>query len=518
MPILVSCPCGKTYNVRDEFAGQELRCSLCGCVFIVPRSAPLPIAPAPQPPAESFSWSSLPLQPRPRSSKAPLVIACFLVCLLAGGSLAILLNLEALEELINPKADRQARGEPAPDEDKQAEKAESRKPKSEEDDRPKPPPEKKPEERPEPNPPEQKPEPKPPEPQPASKHPPFAGHGSPILRVAFSADGRLTLSASGGIAEDGDRKLPAADSSLRTWDAATGQLQKHLKNFPDGIATAAFSPDGRYALVAAAGQRVDGMWQAGADLDLHLWDLHEQREVRKLNGHRGEVLCIAFSADGKYALSGGRDRVIRMWEVQTGREVQRLVGHTNSVNSVAFTPDGRHALSGASDQTARFWELQRGIEVRQLPGHQDIVWAVAIANDGKLAATGGGFQAGPGGKLIDGGKDFAIRIWDLAEGKELRRLEGHTAPVSALAFSADGRRLLSGSVDKSVRLWQTSTGRPLGTFTGHTKFIQTVAVSPTSRLALSGGEDATLRAWELPPELADLVKLLGDGNDGRGAS
>src|SRR5579884_2766525 len=39
------------------------------------------------------------------------------------------------------------------------------------------------------------------------------------------------------------------------------------------------------------------------------------------------------------------------------------------------------------------------------------------------------------------------------------RLEGHSRPITSLAFSPDGTRLLSGSEDGSVRLWDTATGQ-----------------------------------------------------------
>jgi WD40 repeat protein len=45
--------------------------------------------------------------------------------------------------------------------------------------------------------------------------------------------------------------------------------------------------------------------------------------------------------------------------VDAGRELRRCTGHTDWVTGVAFTPDGRQALSGSYDGTTRLWELPR---------------------------------------------------------------------------------------------------------------------------------------------------------------
>ena len=46
-----------------------------------------------------------------------------------------------------------------------------------------------------------------------------------------------------------------------------------------------------------------------------------------------------------------------------------------------------------------------------------------------------------------------IRLWDVASGREICRLEGHTMRVGSLAFSADGQLAVSGSDDRTVRVW-----------------------------------------------------------------
>jgi hypothetical protein len=48
---------------------------------------------------------------------------------------------------------------------------------------------------------------------------------------------------------------------------------------------------------------------------------------------------------------------MRVWELASGRCVQTLEGHSEGVRSVALSLDGRYAVSGSRDKTMRVWEL-----------------------------------------------------------------------------------------------------------------------------------------------------------------
>jgi tetratricopeptide (TPR) repeat protein len=121
-----------------------------------------------------------------------------------------------------------------------------------------------------------------------------------------------------------------------------------------------------------------------------------------------------------------------------------LRGHTNWVGAVAFSPDGRWALTGSDDTTARLWDTQAAdpsASARILRGHTSWVTAAAFSPDGRWALTGSA--------------DGTARLWDtqIADpSASARMLRGHTSAVNAVAFSPDGRWVLTGD-DTTVRIW-----------------------------------------------------------------
>jgi hypothetical protein len=101
--------------------------------------------------------------------------------------------------------------------------------------------------------------------------------------------------------------------------------------------------------------------------------------TRRFMGHTSRVTALAFSSDGKRALSGGEDNTIRLGDARTGKECRRFEGHTGTVLGVAFGLNGKLILSGGQDGTMRLWDRQTGKEVCQFKGHMGGIHDVAIS-------------------------------------------------------------------------------------------------------------------------------------------
>src|SRR5262249_1598491 len=195
----------------------------------------------------------------------------------------------------------------------------------------------------------------------------------------------------------------------------------------------------------------------------------EREAASKRLGAIGEpaflpLLRTARSSNDPEVRSRSRDLIEKIAGQLFG-EVRRFDGHQQQVSCVAVSADGRRVLSGGLDLSLRIWDGATGRELHCMPNQPGGVWAVAVSRNGKLGLSSAGMQQ-QGAEWIKG-TDFAIRIWNLETGKELRKLEGHTSEVRSIVLSPDDRRALSCGWGMIVRLWRLESGEELRPLHGH---------------------------------------------------
>lgn len=157
--------------------------------------------------------------------------------------------------------------------------------------------------------------------------------------------------------------------------------------------------------------------------------------------HAGEIEGVAFSRDGSRLATADNSGTVVVWELRTRAPVLTLRGR--NFTEVAFTPDAALLAAAGFDGRVPVWRVDDGgvVTGHLYPGAAE---ALAVAPDG--------------GRLAAGGQDDRIHLWDLASGREMATLAGHTDDVYSVRFAPDGSWMVSGGRDRTIRVWDARTG------------------------------------------------------------
>ena len=201
--------------------------------------------------------------------------------------------------------------------------------------------------------------------------------------------------------------------------------------------------------------------------------------VRRTNGSTPIITAVTFSPDG-LLLATGDDEAARVWRVLDGASVATIPG---GVSQLDFTADGASLVVGGSDSALRLWSVPSGSPSPYAPGHTAAVTAVAYSPSGSLVASSSG--------------DPTIKIRNATDGKVVATLTGHSGAVNSIAFSPTGSLLVSGGSDNKVIVWDMTSLSQVRTLSGHTNAVRGVAFSPDGSLVASGSDapEQAVKLW-----------------------
>jgi WD40 repeat protein len=219
-------------------------------------------------------------------------------------------------------------------------------------------------------------------------------------------------------------------NSVVLWDVSdviNDQLIITLAGLPEYFDKIAISSD---KSIIATGLR---------DGSIILWNTSTGEKKIELNGgHKGEIDSIAFSLDGKTLISGGQDSILNLWDVATGKII-KSIKHSWRIPGIIFNSNGKTFATLSDD--IKLFEFPTCKLKNIFTGDNLIISAAAFSPNGKLFAAGDEYGV--------------IFLWDVATGRRLSKLNGHSDIISSLSFSPDGNYLVStgGNQDGSLILW-----------------------------------------------------------------
>lgn len=246
---------------------------------------------------------------------------------------------------------------------------------------------------------------------------------------------------------------------------------------------------------------------------LRVWTFGNSESIAEIPFPESELISTeALASTGHRLAAVDRDRNIHVWERpspsnggdrrENWEKCAVLMGHPKAIRTLAFNPDGKRLASVSVDRTALLWDADTG----ELITEMDLPRPVEKRR-GRYTDVGVAFS--PLGDIIAGGHKGDIMLWNATDGKTLMTLPQpeESQRSIALCFSPCGAYLASGAWWQSrlqkvpIRLWEVATGKNIATLWGHTTDVQCFAFSQDGTFLVSGGYDGVIYLWDLAPYL-----------------
>lgn len=249
----------------------------------------------------------------------------------------------------------------------------------------------------------------------------LAGHKSAVLDLAWSRDSGVVYSAS-------------ADHTLASWDASTGQRIRRHVGHEEVVNCLAVAKRGEEFVVSGSDDGYVGVWDPRAKQAMDFFD----------TGFPVTAVCLAEAGNEVY--TGGIDDVIKVWDLRTKRVSYELRGHADTVTSLELSPDTQTLLSYSHDSTVRTWDVRPFAPAERLVRTFD---GAQVGLEKNLLRASWDPQ---GKRLLAGGGDGTVTVWDAKSGKLMHKLPGHQGTVNDVRVSPSGGLVLSASTDRRMLL------------------------------------------------------------------
>jgi WD40 repeat protein/tRNA A-37 threonylcarbamoyl transferase component Bud32 len=290
----------------------------------------------------------------------------------------------------------------------------------------------------------------------------WPAHAGALSQLAFSADGRVLLTAS------------FADQSAKTWEVPTGKLLTtvSMRKWVDerDNQVAAISPDGQ--LVATLiDNRTVGVWNAVTGA-----------AVARLPDEK-PVLCVAFSPDGEYLVAGGAERST-LWKCGQWHTAAGTIG---SARLAVFSPDATTLATlewSPYSHEVQLWDVAT-LKVKRTKTFWWPILDLAYTQDGRNIAV-----------VAEGPKSTTIAVYNPNTGDMTTSMTSGDDRFRRLSLSADSKLLASASQNGSLHLWEPLRGQARGNLRGPSKRLSQVVFSPDGRSFAASMSDGSIGIWD----------------------
>jgi len=282
-------------------------------------------------------------------------------------------------------------------------------------------------------------------------------HGEQVSALKFTKNGSNIVSGS-------------ADQTIKVWDLS---LKKELreKKHPGIISSLDISPDD---LTIITGTKFSG---------LYAWEFSTLKELKSFQGHEGEVTVVRITTSNK-VVSGCQDGTIKIWDLKAGTLIRSLNLHEKAVLSLELDTDHSKIISGSEDLSLRIWDIETGNQTGISTGFIEGLSTMTIDLFGN--------------RIISNGiGENNLKIVEFNQIKTIKILGDYIKPLSTITLSLDEKFFATGDEAGMIRIWNVAEYKNIFEVKAHVGKILKLKFTNDSKKLISCGKDNTVRIWNM---------------------
>ena len=237
-----------------------------------------------------------------------------------------------------------------------------------------------------------------------------------------------------------------------------------------------------------------------------VWNLSDGKQLYQFHRDGMEILALDFSPNNSKLVFSDTNKNIYLWNMAQEQDPypfeKRL---TANANKLLFIDEGNRVISGGDNFLIMIWDTAKGTLDDQFAAAQKIN-DMAISSDGKYL-----------GLALN---EAMIQIWDLPTQTVVNQIKGTDygilKPFTFIAFVSKNTNILTGSADGFIRTWNTlvhseyiwETTSSQQTENPGINPVKSVAVSSSGSKFVVGFENGLVEIWDRTTESVDISKAL----------
>ncbi|KAM4037968.1 apoptotic protease-activating factor 1 [Anomaloglossus baeobatrachus] len=337
------------------------------------------------------------------------------------------------------------------------------------------------------------------------------GHGNYVNHCRFSPDDKYLASCS-------------MDGTLKLWDVSSANEYKDI----DVAVSFQKNDESQFQLKCCSWSNDCSRIMVTARNRLYIFDVESSDLVSELEAcQQSTILYCDFCTTNQIVAMALSHYAVQLWDIDSCTKIADFNAHLSWVHCVKFSPEGSSFLTSSDDQTVKLWETSKvckpsgtilkrefdvvfsGEEVTVLAPDKEDRLLLINGKSGDIICQSSIQESSltccclrPDQHLAAvGGEDGSVQVFDLATGKFLKHLKGHSGTVLHCQFTPDGKWLVSSSDDSTIRVWDWTAEKSLS-LQGHKEAVRCFKILKNDKL-LSWSFDGTVRVWDLRSEITE---------------